>query len=197
MFTGIIREVGSLKARMPDANGSIIIEIASGKTKPRPGDSIAVNGICLTVTSITKAGFRACAVKETLNRTNFSHSEIGARLNLEPSLRLGDAFDGHFVTGHIDTTCQVVKVEKGKNGSYLIMKLPNSIAQFVAEKGSIALNGVSLTVASVSHDSFAVATIPYTLKNTNLRNCKKGDLINVEADVMARYLYNLTKTKCK
>lgn len=199
MFTGIIREVGFLKAKMPDKNGAIIIEIASPKIKPRTGDSIAVNGVCLTAAAITKAGFRACVVKETLNRTNLSHLKNGARLNLEPSLKLGDSFDGHFVTGHVDAACKVVKFEKGKKGAYLTVELPNSIAQFSAEKGSIALNGASLTIASADNGNVTAALIPHTLKNTNLRYCKKSDLINVEADVMARYLYNfsLHSTKCK
>lgn len=197
MFTGIIREVGSLKAKMPDTNGSVIIEIASSKIRPSLGDSVAVNGACLTVTAITKGGFRTCVVKETLNRTNLSNLKIGAHLNLESGLRLGDAFDGHFVTGHVDVTSKVTRFEKGKKGSYLTLELPTSIKQFVAEKGSIALNGISLTIAAVSNNSFTVATIPYTLKNTNLHHCKKNDLINVEVDVMARYLYNLTKEKCK
>lgn len=175
---------------MPATNGSVVIEIASKKIKPQSGDSIAVNGACLTVTAITKTGFRACVIKETSNRTNLSYLKIGAHLNLESSLRLGDAFDGHFVTGHVDSTSKVIKFERGKKGAYLTVELPNSIKRFIAEKGSVALNGISLTIASVSNNSFTVATIPYTLKNTNLRFCKKGDPINIEVDVMARYLYN-------
>lgn len=187
MFTGIIKKLGLLNKKIVhNGGGTTSLEITSG-LHPKPGASISINGVCLTVSKISKKSFLVDVVPETLSRTNIGKLKTGASLNLEPSLRMGDSLDGHFVTGHIDGTGTVLRLEKTAKGSYLSLSLPPKLKRFIIEKGSMALNGVSLTIAQVSKETFSVAMIPYTLKHTNLAILKKGDLVNIEVDILARY----------
>lgn len=189
MFTGIVSEVGQLKSKKAYEGGKVSLEILSKKIKPTIGDSICVNGACLTVTQKTKSGFYVEVVNETLERTNLGKLEINAKINLEPSLKFSDKLDGHIVTGHIDTTAKILKTDKAG----LVIQLLSKIKPFIAEKGSIAINGVSLTVARTTKNSFSAALIPFTLKNTNLGLLKKGGIVNIEVDIISRYLYNFIK----
>lgn len=190
MFTGISQEIGILKSKTANPDGSATVEISS-KLKPAIGASVSVNGACLTVTKKTPSGFTADIIKETLKRTNLGEAKPNSKLNLEPSLRIGDELGGHFVSGHVDATCKLIKKETVKNGTIFTIELPKNLAKFVAEKGSITLNGVSLTICGVSHKSFDVAIIPFTLKNTNLGEMNVGDSVNMEVDLLARYIHNL------
>lgn len=183
MFTGIVKEIGSLK-KTRTSSGITTLEITS-KLKPKAGDSISVNGVCLTVTKKTASGFLVDVVKETLSRTNLGKLKVGEKVNLEPSLKIGDSLDGHFVTGHIDACGKVLK-----NGEELLVSFPAKLRPFIAKKGSITINGVSLTVANLKNTILTSALIPFTQKHTNLGLLKKGDLINIEVDILARYLYN-------
>lgn len=185
MFTGIIKEIGILKKKTPKAFGASFV--ISTKLRVKLGNSICVNGACLTVTKKSRGGFEADVVPETLACTNLGRFRIGAKLNLEPAMRIKDAFGGHFVAGHVDSMATVLK-----NGTSLTIKIPKNLACFVAKKGSIAINGVSLTVADTKRMLVTVALIPFTQKYTNLGALRHGDLVNVEIDLIARYLYRLT-----
>lgn len=190
MFTGIIREIGSLKVKRRFGKGGVRFEITCEKLKPAPLESVSVNGVCLTVAEKTVAGFRVDVVPETLSRTNLGKLRRGDFVNLEPSLRMDDKFDGHFVSGHIDGIVKILKRGKIQNGIGLVIELPKKLAVFIVEKGSVAINGVSLTVAQVRTNDFTIALIPTTLKYTNLGKLQPGDLVNIEVDMLARYMYS-------
>ncbi len=189
MFTGIIQEVGRLTKKTPRGSSGVSFSIASKKMKPHIGASIAVNGVCMTVTRKTKNGFEVDVIPQTLSATHLGNLSIGASINLEPSMRLNDSIDGHFVLGHVDTSCRVLETGKIQHGIGLILELPKKLAPYILEKGSVALNGVSLTIAAVTKNSFTVALIPFTQRNTNLGMMKSGDLVNIEIDILARYAH--------
>ena len=193
MFTGIIREIGRLERIDNKVRGRLSFRIRGAKLRPRIGDSIAVNGVCLTVTKKTSASFYVDVVPETLRRTNLGRLNKNAKVNLEPSLRLNEGLDGHFVSGHCDAACKVVGREAAHHGIELTIKFPEKFAPFIAEKGSVTINGVSLTIAAVNGEALTVALIPFTQKNTNLGGLIKGDRVNVEVDLIARYLFNLKR----
>ena len=178
-----------LTRRLEKSDGNIELEIKSENIKPKLGCSIAVNGICLTVSKITSAGFVADAIPETMNRTNLKYISRGSKLNLEPSVKVGDPLDGHFVTGHIDDIGIVNKISESNSpdGITMTIKINKKLSFFVAEKGSITVNGVSLTVSKRNKDTFAVALIPFTYKNTNMCDLKPEDKVNIEIDILARY----------
>lgn len=184
MFTGIIKEIGFLKNKIKHSKAVFDLEIACKKIKPKAGDSIAVNGVCLTVVKKTNTGFWTNVVSETFKKTNLKFLNTNSPVNLEPALKMNDKFDGHFVTGHIDDIGTVLKISARE----LIISFPKNLSKFIAKKGSVALNGVSLTVAKVQKNKLSVALIPFTNKNTNLGILKKGDKVNIEIDIIARYL---------
>ncbi len=184
MFTGIIREIGFLKNKISSGKTTLDLEVLCNKIKPKKGDSIAVNGVCLTVIKKTKNSFWVNVVSETFNKTNLKLLHKNSPVNLEPALQINDTFDGHFVTGHIDNIGIVTK----KNAHVLIISFPKNLSKFIAKKGSITINGVSLTVAKIQQNKLNVALIPFTYKNTNLGILKKGDKVNIEIDIIARYL---------
>jgi riboflavin synthase len=192
MFTGIVREVGVVRDRS-SGDGAVRVRIEAPKLRPglALGGSIAVDGVCLTVTDLGDADFAADVVPETLERSRLGDLVSGDRVNLEAPLRAGDFLDGHLVQGHVDATATIVDVKKDDGQTSLFVELPRSLSRFVAEKGSVALNGVSLTVASVVDDRFGVALIPTTLRETNLGALRKGDRVNVEVDIVARYVARL------
>lgn len=195
MFTGIIREIGILKRKTGDGRkNSVRFVISNKKLKFRPGESVAVNGVCLTVVRAMKHGFEVDVIPETLRRSNFAKLTVGTALNLEPSIKAMDRFHGHFISGHVDATAKVLRLEKNKNGVSLIIEFPKKIAAFIVKKGSIAINGVSLTVVKVMRNEFVIALIPYTLRHTNLGKIKPGDFVNIEIDMMARYGLPFQKT---
>lgn len=184
MFTGIVREIGLIRGKTHNSSGGITLKILSKSIKPRLGDSVAVNGACLTAKSVSGRIFETDVVPETLKRTNLKELKTGALINLEPAMTIKDAINGHFVTGHIDAEGTIIQA-----GNMLEILAPKKLIKFISEKGSIAVNGVSLTVVSVnkSKNTFSVAVIPFTKIHTNLGGLKAKDKINIEIDILARY----------
>ncbi len=184
MFTGIIQKIGTVK-KIAASAGLTTLTIEAALQNKKIGDSIAVDGACLTLTNLSDSSFSVEIMPETLNRTIIKNYKAGSRVNLEHPLRIGDTLDGHFVQGHVDFVGTVQNFSPGK---VLNVRLPPEYKKFFAEKGSVSLNGVSLTVSKVTNDAFEVSLIPETLKNTNLAELKPGDTINVETDLISRYL---------
>jgi riboflavin synthase len=187
MFTGLVESIGrvrSLDRRGDAARLTLETPLAAGLSL---GESLAVNGCCLTVTSAD--GDSACfdLLGETLARTNLGGLASGARVNLERALRADGRFGGHFVQGHIDTTIEVLSAETKGADLNLIIALPEAGARYLIEKGSIAVNGVSLTVASLREDRFGLWIIPHTLQETNLGDLRAGSPVNLEYDMLAKY----------
>jgi len=187
MFTGLIESLGtvrSLEKRGDAARVSLETPLAIDLSL---GESLAVNGCCLTVTTKDSASASFDLLGETLARTNLGHLAAGSRVNLERALRADGRFGGHFVQGHIDTTAKVISAEKKNGDLLLLIELPPAGALYFIEKGSIAMNGVSLTVSSLTNDHFGLWIIPHTLQETNLGDLKNGDLVNLEYDMLAKY----------
>lgn len=191
MFTGIVQAVGRVSVNTPSEQGARI-EIVAGvldMTDVRIGDSIAVDGCCLTVIEKTALGFRVDVSKETIAcTTGFA---LGREVNLEKSLRLADRLGGHLVSGHVDGVGEVTRFEPVGECWLLEVRVPASLARYAARKGSIAISGVSLTVNHVSGDCFDVNLIPHTLEMTNLKSLKVGAPVNLEVDMIARYVERL------
>jgi len=187
MFTGLIEAVGTvtlLEARGNDAARLVLDLPYAGELSL--GESVAVNGCCLTVTG--KEGVISFdLLMETLNRTSLGDLKAGSRVNLERALRADGRFGGHFVQGHVDTTATVVAAEPKGSDRNLVIAIPQGGARYFIEKGSIAVNGVSLTVASLEEESFGLWIIPHTLQETNLGDLKPGDRVNLEYDMLAKY----------
>lgn len=188
MFSGIVQELGIVKD-LTSKNGIVEISVSS-KNCLKTGNSIAVNGCCLTVVDISRNLFKVQVTQETINKTSFQNLKIGARVNLEPSLRLGDKLDGHLVLGHVDTAGEVTEVIKDNENAIVKILYPHELKNYIAPKGSITVNGVSLTVIESKDNIFSFTLIPYTRDNTNLGLLKEGDLVNLEADLVSRYLVN-------
>ncbi|MBI5753589.1 riboflavin synthase [Candidatus Peregrinibacteria bacterium] len=193
MFTGIIQELGKVKKLKKSPQGlDFFIESKKILKNKKIGDSISVNGVCLTVIKITGSGFQVQIVEETLSKTNLKDLKIGDEINLESALTLNQTLNGHLVQGHIDTEGTVENLN-GKGD--LTIHFPEDISCYLAFKGSITINGVSLTISNLQDSTFSVALIPHTLQTTNLKNLKKGDKVNLEVDLIARYLKNLLDKK--
>ena len=185
MFTGIV----SATAKVTEISGSRLgIDHAGIARHLKRGGSVAVNGVCLTVVKKQGPVFFADVVPETRKRTNLGSLEVGTEVNLELPLTATSTLDGHMVQGHVDTTAQIKSVTAGSTGKEVTIELPASISKYVAEKGSIAVDGVSLTVARVDKAAFTVALIPHTLEATIARRYRIGARVNLEADVVARYV---------
>jgi riboflavin synthase len=189
VFTGIIETVGSVVEVVP-REGAARIGVAASLPAGAlvDGESVAVDGTCLSVTRREGDRFWADSVQETLDRTTLGRLRPGDRVNLERSLRLGDRLSGHLVAGHVDATATVRAVRRAGDDHRLRVDLPASLARFVARKGSIALHGVSLTVAELGAGWLEVALVPLTLARTTLATLRPGDEVNVEVDLVARYL---------
>ena len=187
MFTGLIESLGTvttLERRGDDAARLLLRASFAGELAL--GESVAVNGCCLTVTG-KEGGISFDLLVETLNRTNLGNLKPGARVNLERALRADGRFGGHFVQGHVDTTAEVLSAESKGSDLNLVIAIPQGGARYLIEKGSIAVNGVSLTVASLAEESFGLWIIPHTLQETNLGDLKPGDRVNLEYDMLAKY----------
>ncbi len=195
MFTGIVREVGRVASLTGDAQG-VRLEIEAPETARTTGtgDSIALNGVCLTAVAVVDGRIAFDAVPETLSRTSLEHLEPGARVNVEPSLRVGEQLGGHNVQGHVDGVGRVRRVEPEGEGRRLTIDAPPDLLRYVVQKGSIAVEGTSLTVAAVDDAGFAVALIPHTLTATTLGELEPGDPVNLEADVLAKYVERLLES---
>jgi riboflavin synthase len=189
MFTGLIEEVGTVAALRPNESTNRL-EVSAPRLagRVRPGDSIAVNGCCLTATTNENARLGFDLLQETLDRTNLKVLCPDSRVNLELALAAGAPLGGHFVQGHVDCAATIVAFNERGADLRLEIELPPEFALFVAGKGSIAVNGISLTVAEVLATSFAVWIIPHTRAETNLSDVKPGDLVNLEFDILAKYV---------
>lgn len=192
MFTGLIQEVGKvLWIRATDRGTQLQIAAPQLANNVHTGDSIAVNGCCLTVSSHRTENITFDLLKETLARTNLKNMRRDSPVNLEPPLAAGDRLGGHFVQGHIDCAARIISYEVHGNDYRLEVELPNEFAHYVAEKGSVAINGISLTVAEVNPKSLCVWIIPHTRRSTNLATAEVGDLVNIEFDILAKYVQRM------
>lgn len=192
MFTGIVEETGRVEAFAAGREAwrlVIAAELVTDNT--RLGDSIAVNGCCLTVAQLAAGRLHFDVLEETRRRTNFASLAPGALVNLERSLSFGGKVGGHFVTGHIDTTGTVALFEARGQDNYLRVRVPSGGMRYVVHKGSIAIDGISLTVAEVGPEEFAVWLIPHTMAATNLRSRRTGEPVNLEFDLLAKHVEKL------
>ncbi len=189
MFTGLIEEIGKIKS-VKRGGKSIKLTITARKIMDdvKLGDSIATNGICLTVVSFDSTGFSADVMPETMNRTNFELLGAGSRVNLERALRLGDRMGGHMVSGHVDGLGEIVGKEQDDNAIWISIAAPKNILKYIIEKGSVAIDGISLTVAYVDDKIFKVSIIPLTQEDTTLTSKRQGEKVNLECDMTAKYI---------
>ena len=192
MFTGIIEEVGHVKSLHRGAK-SFTLEVEAEKVLEGTlvGDSIATNGVCLTVTSLTGHGFTADVMPETVSRTALGELVSGSPVNLERALSLQTRLGGHIVSGHIDGTGRIADRRQDDTALWLTIECDSKLLRYIIEKGSVTLQGVSLTVARVDARSFAVSLIPHTQAATTLHQAKMGDLVNIENDIIAKYVEKL------
>lgn len=188
MFTGLVEEVGKIKS--VERGGSLLkIECSKVIEDVKEGDSVAVNGVCLTVVAVGDNCLSFDVSPETLKRSNLSRLRTGSAVNLERALRVGDRLGGHILQGHVDTVVRVLGMRRERGGFYRFsFELPYNFRTLVVEKGSIGIDGISLTVAEVKGNAFSVAVIPHTYENTNLRERKVGDRVNVEFDIIGKYV---------
>ncbi|HSM62985.1 MAG TPA: riboflavin synthase, partial [Gillisia sp.] len=191
MFTGIVEEVGEI-VEITKEQGNLNVQVTAAMTPELKIDqSVAHNGVCLTVVAINDSSYRVTAIQETLEKTNLGGLSIGDSVNLERGMKLGARLDGHIVQGHVDQTAECIAV-KEENGSWVFtFKYDPSLGNVTIEKGSITINGVSLTVVNSGADHFSVAIIPYTYNNTTFKNLKEGDTVNLEFDVIGKYVKRL------
>lgn len=190
MFTGIIREIGVVTA----AGRAVAIAAPATAAGLSVGGSVAVNGVCLTATSVSDDGFSAQVVDETLRRSNLGALQAGSRVNLELPLQAGGPLDGHLVLGHVDGVGEVLHTADAQLGREMTVRFPPEVAPYIAEKGSIAVDGASLTITTAGERSFGVALIPHTLAQTIAREYRPGTSVNLEVDVIARYVERLVRT---
>jgi riboflavin synthase len=199
MFTGIVEDVGRIVC-MERSGDSGRIEIAiegSGAAPFAVGASVAVNGCCLTVAQSRKHGFEADLSPETFRRTSFAELPVDALVNIERPLAAGAELGGHFVLGHVDGVGRIERIRREGENGWLSVRVAPDLARYVAEKGSLAIDGVSLTVAARSDALADFAIIPYTFEHTNLRSKSEGDPVNLEVDVLARYIERLLEARDK
>jgi riboflavin synthase len=194
MFTGIVAELGEV-AGIEHLDDAARITIRGSVDDAVPGDSIAVNGVCLTVTGIMDGTFTADVMRETLDRSGLGQLTGGAPVNLELSVRLNDRLGGHLVQGHVDATGTIISREPSEHWEVVRISLPGQISRYVVEKGSIAVDGVSLTVSALgpADDWFEISLIPETLKRTTLGSRQPGEVVNLEVDVIAKYVERLVQ----
>lgn len=196
MFTGIVEETGKVLAFAPKANAwELVVAAQAALVDLTAGDSIAVNGCCLTATVFDERSLRFDLLEETRRLTNFSALRPGSLVNLERSLRFGGKVGGHFVSGHIDAMGEVEVLEQRGKDYYLRVGIPGEFGRYVVHKGSIAIDGISLTIAEVTESSFAVWLIPTTMAVTNLREKRVGERVNLEFDLLGKHVEKLLLTR--
>ena len=194
MFTGIVEEVGAIKNIKRGQHSAVLtIQAKTVLEGTRIGDSIAVNGICLTVTRLFSDGFSADVMHETLNRSSLAGLAAGSMVNLERAMAANGRFGGHIVSGHIDGTGAVQHVRRDDNALWYTISAPPALLRYVVEKGSITIDGVSLTVAAVEDERFSVSLIPHTAAITLLGRKGPGDVVNLETDILAKYVEKLLR----
>jgi riboflavin synthase len=195
MFTGIVEEVGAVSRAVPAASGRRL-RIKAGLVLEglKTGDSVSVNGVCLTVTAVLADGFDADAIEETLKKTTIASWTPGFRVNLERALKADGRLGGHFVQGHADGTAVAVAVRRTGDARFCDIETSPELSRTIVPKGSVALDGVSLTVAEKSGDRFGIALVPHTLSRTTLGGLKKGDRLNLETDVLGKYVQQFMRS---
>lgn len=192
MFTGIVEEIGQVQSVFKGQHsGKLTIAASKVLEDVHLGDSIAVNGVCLTAASIAKGTFTADVMAETMSRSNLGSLRIGSPVNLERAMAANGRFGGHIVSGHIDGTGSIKAIRKDENAIWLTIAASDDIQKFAVEKGSIAIDGVSLTLAAVAKDNFQVSIIPHTKEQTILLNKKIGEAVNLECDIIGKYVEKL------
>jgi riboflavin synthase len=192
MFTGLVREVGEVGwLRRTDQAVQLLVQAPRTAARIRTGESVAVNGCCLTVTAHRDKQLMFDLLQETLDRTNLGDLRPGSPVNLERALRVDGRLGGHFVQGHVDDTAEVLLIEEKGADLRLDIALPPAFARYAVFKGSIAINGTSLTIAALDDEKFTVWIIPHTLENTNLGDLEVGDRVNLEFDILAKYTERL------
>ncbi len=189
MFTGIIQEIGRVEV-MAGRGGNSAITVDSSKLigKLDIGSSIAINGVCLTLTELSRRRFTVEAIEETLSRTNLGQLRTGSSVNLEAPLKPDDLLHGHLVQGHVDCTGAISRISRTGGSMIFAIDYPDEYGKFLIEKGSIAVDGISLTIAELSRGRFSVALIPHTMENTNFKYKKPGQAVNLEFDMIAKYV---------
>jgi riboflavin synthase len=195
MFTGIVSEVGRVASVKPIKGGQELSIECSFAGGTHIDESISVNGVCLTVVSFSDAVFNVQCVEETLRKTTLGELKPGSEVNLERSLKLSQGIEGHIVQGHVDTTATLSKIEKDGADLLLTVTFPDEYRDYVVGRGSIAIDGISLTVARNEENRFSVAIIPYTWDHTNLRSKKEGDSVNLEFDIFGKYIVQYLKNR--
>ncbi len=188
MFTGIVEEIGTVR---DTGRNRLVVEACEVLDGTRTGDSISVNGVCLTVASLENHGFIVNVMPETLRRTNLGELRYGEQVNLERALLLGGRLGGHLVLGHVDDTGEVMSVVSEEDARIMRVCAPERLMRYIVDKGFIAVDGVSLTVADLDAVSFAVSLVTYTMELTTLGGKRAGDVVNLEVDILAKYVERL------
>lgn len=198
MFTGIIEEIGKIKS-IYDGGASEILKVECEKVlkNTQIGDSIALNGVCLTVTSMSDTEYTADVMHETLNRSTLGKLKPGDKVNLERAMAADGRFGGHIVSGHIDGVGHIINIQEDDNAVWYTVEADEDIMRYVVKKGSITIDGISLTVAYADDQMFKVSTIPHTRKVTNLGEKKTGDAVNLECDIIGKYVEKLLNVENK
>jgi len=192
MFNGIIYKQGKIQKIIKQSKNSILLIKTNMKfNKNEIGSSVSCNGVCLTVYKIKKNLIFFFLSKETLKRSNFKYSKNGDDINLEKSLVFGKRISGHYLQGHVDVTSKILQVKKAGKSWFVKFDIKNSNRKYLIEKGSVGVNGISLTISKLFKNAFEISVIPHTLKLTNLSNLKKGDKVNIEFDMIGKYLNNI------
>ncbi|MCK5760588.1 MAG: riboflavin synthase [Candidatus Delongbacteria bacterium] len=194
MFTGLIKEIGSIKSIKKLGDGSEITVSSKDVVKDaKVDDSIAVNGVCLTVVSVDNDSFTVQAVKESMNLTTLSSLKFMEQVNLEPAMKVSDRLGGHIVQGHVDAKGKIIKIINNISGTEFNIEFPKELRKYIVHKGSICLDGISLTIAEVNDRYLRLSVIPHTLKQTTAEKWKIGMEVNIETDIIGRYIENMLK----
>lgn len=194
MFTGIVEEIGLVEnVKKGPASASVTINAPAVTAGTKTGDSIAVNGICLTVTSLAGSTFTADIMHESLNRSSLSDLRRGSRVNMERAMAADGRFGGHIVSGHVDGTGIISAIREDDNAVWYTVRTSPAIMRYIVEKGSVTIDGVSLTVAAVTEDSFSVSVIPHTRQVTIMGDLRAGDNVNLENDIIGKYVEKFLK----
>lgn len=196
MFTGIVEEIGIIKSIVSNKNG-IDLTISAKKVleNTKLGDSISINGCCQTVVEISSQDFKVNVSFETLKITNFSDLKINQPVNLERALTLSSRLGGHIVQGHVDGTAILIDVKKHSQYYDIFLKIDETLDKYIVKKGSIAINGISLTIAEIENNTLRCTIIPHTFENTTLKNLSNGDIVNIETDILGRYIEKFLSRK--
>jgi riboflavin synthase len=195
MFTGIITKISTIETAS-EKGGSFFMMIKKPKGwKVKLGESISINGVCSTVKNISKNGFEVEYMPETLKKTTAGTFQKGHVVNLEKSLTMNQLLDGHIVQGHIDARGKIVEIRSVKKSKVMKIQAPKKVLELIVEKGSVSVDGISLTVVEAKKDWLSVSLVDYTLQNTNLGTIERGDEVNIETDILAKYIYKFIKKK--